>query len=133
MLARDGCLVIRPDSGDPPTILASGTPNVLGILAEKFGYTVNAKGYKVLNPHVRVIQGDQIDFDMLDRILYAMQKAGFSADNIAFGSGGGLLQKLNRDTLKFAFNCAAVVVDGQEREVYKRPVRTSKNSPRAGG
>ena len=51
-----------------------------------------------------------------------MQEAGFSADNIAFGSGGGLLQKLNRDTLKFAFKCAAVVVDGQEREVFKNPV-----------
>ena len=79
----------------------------------RFGYTVNAKGYKVLNPHVRIIQSDGVDFEMLDRILYAMQKAGFSADNIAFGSGGGLLQKLNRDTLKFAFKCAAVVVDGR--------------------
>jgi nicotinamide phosphoribosyltransferase len=51
-----------------------------------------------------------------------MQEAGFSADNIAFGSGGGLLQQLNRDTLKFAFKCAAVVVDGQERDVFKNPV-----------
>jgi nicotinamide phosphoribosyltransferase len=59
---------------------------------------------------------------MLDYLLYAMQEAGFSADNIAFGSGGGLLQQLNRDTLKFAFKCAAVVVDGQEREVFKNPV-----------
>ena len=64
------------------------------------------KGYKVLDPHVRIIQGDAVDFAMLDAILYAMQKAGFSADNIAFGSGGGLLQKLNRDTLEFAFKCA---------------------------
>jgi nicotinamide phosphoribosyltransferase len=122
VLGRDGTLVIRPDSGDPPDILASGTPNVMSILAEKFGYTTNVKGYKVLNKHVRVIQGDQIDFEMLDRILYAMQSAGFSADNIAFGSGGGLLQKLNRDTLKFAFKCSSVTVNGQEREVYKNPI-----------
>lgn len=132
VLARDGCVVIRPDSGDPPAVLASGTLNVLGILAERFGYTVNAKGYKVLNPHVRVIQGDQVDFHMLDRILYAMQKAGFSADNIAFGSGGGLLQKLNRDTLKFAFKCAAVVIDGQEHEVYKRPVTDLEKQSKSG-
>ena len=122
VLGRDGCVVIRPDSGDPPTVLASGRPSVLEILAEKFGYTINAKGYKVLDPHVRVIQGDAVDFAMLDAILYAMQKAGFSADNIAFGSGGGLLQKLNRDTLEFAFKCAAVVVDGRERDVFKSPV-----------
>ena len=100
--------------GDSPRLRRSAGragrrhPNVLGILADRFGYTVNAKGYKVLNPHVRIIQSDGVDFEMLDSILYAMQKAGFSADNIAFGSGGGLLQKLNRDTLKFAFKCAAV-------------------------
>ncbi len=122
VLARDGCVVIRADSGDPLTVLAAGNPNVLTILAEKFGYTVNAKGYKVLNPHVRVIQSDGIDFEMLGSILDTMQKAGFSADNIAFGSGGGLLQKLNRDTLKFAFKCAAVTVNGRERDVFKNPV-----------
>jgi nicotinamide phosphoribosyltransferase len=122
VLGREGCVVIRPDSGDPPTVLASGHPSVLEILAEKFGYTTNQKGYKVLDPHVRIIQGDAVDFAMLDAILYAMQKAGFSADNIAFGSGGGLLQKLDRDTLEFAFKCAAVVVDGRERDVFKSPV-----------
>ncbi len=122
VLSRDGTLVIRPDSGDPPDILASGTPNVMSLLAEKLGYTTNAKGYKVLDQHVRVIQGDRVDFEMLDRILYAMQAAGFSADNIAFGSGGGLLQKLNRDTLKFAFKCSSVTVNGEKREVYKNPV-----------
>jgi nicotinamide phosphoribosyltransferase len=122
VLRRDGCVVIRPDSGDPASVLVTGRPNVLGILAERFGYTLNAKGYKVLNPHVRLIQSDGVNYEMLDYILYAMQEAGYSADNIAFGSGGGLLQQLNRDTLKFAFKCAAVVVDGQEREVFKNPV-----------
>jgi len=122
VLARNGCVVIRLDSGDPQAVLAGGKPNVLGILAEKFGYTVNAKGYKVLNPRVRLIQSDGVDFGVLDGILHAMQRAGFSADNIAFGSGGALLQKLNRDTLKFAFKCAAVTVDGIDRDVFKNPV-----------
>jgi len=132
VLHRNGTLVIRPDSGDPPSVLAAGHPSVFGILCEKFGCTVNEKGYKVLNPHVRVIQGDGIDFAMLDRILYAMKSAGYSADNIAFGSGGGLLQKLNRDTLRFAFKCAAVTVDGIERPVYKSPVTDLEKQSKSG-
>jgi nicotinamide phosphoribosyltransferase len=132
VLERDGCVVICADSGDPCTVLATGSPSVLGILAEKFGYTTNTKGYKVLNRHVRVIQSDGVDFEMLDQILSAMQKAGFSADNISFGSGGGLLQKLNRDTLKFAFKCAAVVIDGREHEVYKNPVTDRGKQSKSG-
>lgn len=118
VLARDGMLVVRPDSGDPPTVLTK----VLEILWLRFGGATNAKGYRVLHPQVRVIQGDAIDFEMLPRILTAVTSAGFSADNINFGSGGGLLQKLNRDTQKFAFKCSSVVVDGQQRDVYKRPI-----------
>jgi nicotinamide phosphoribosyltransferase len=76
----------------------------------------------VLHPKVRVIQGDGIDFAMLEKILAAIAAAGFSADNLAFGSGGGLLQKLNRDTQKFAFKCASVVVGDEVRDVYKQPI-----------
>jgi len=132
VLHRDGTLVIRPDSGDPPSVLAAGQPNVFSILCDRFGYTVNDKGYKVLDPHVRVIQGDGIDMEMLDRILYAMKSAGFSADNIAFGSGGALLQKLNRDTLKFAFKCAAATVDGEDRPVFKSPVTDKDKQSKSG-
>ncbi len=122
VLHRHGTLVIRPDSGDPVQVLVKGHPNVLDILAEKFGYSVNDKGYKVLADQVRVIQGDGIDFEMIDSILYALKQKGYSADNIAFGSGGALLQKLNRDTLKFAFKCSSITVDGEERQVFKNPV-----------
>lgn len=104
VLARDGTLVVRPDSGYPPKIVC----DILEILYEKFGGEKNEKGYKVLDPHVRVIQGDGIDFNMLQSILTQMKYHGWSGDNIAFGSGGGLLQKLNRDTLKFAFKCSAI-------------------------
>lgn len=128
VLARDGTLVVRPDSGDPPAVVV----NVLELLAKSFGTTTNAKGYRVLHPKVRVIQGDAIDFDMLGRILEAMSAAGWSADNIAFGSGGGLLQKLNRDTQKFAFKCSSIVVDGQERDVFKRPVTDQGKKSKAG-
>jgi len=69
-----------------------------------------------------LIQGDGIDFDMLNAILKAMKRAEWSADNIAFGSGGGLLQKLDRDTLKFAFKCSNIRVNGEDRPVYKSPI-----------
>ena len=128
VLARDGTLVIRPDSGDPPTIVVK----VLDILGDKFGFTVNAKGYKVLCPKVRVIQGDGIDIKMIELVLQAMRQSGWSADNIAFGSGGGLLQKLNRDTQKFAFKCSWAEIDGQGVEVFKQPITDNGKRSKAG-
>lgn len=128
VLARDGVLVVRPDSGDPPTVVVK----VLGILGEKFGTTSNALGFKVLHPKVRVIQGDGIDYKMLGVILQAMAAAGWSADNITFGSGGGLLQKLNRDTQRFAFKCSSVTVNGKERDVFKQPATDSSKRSKAG-
>lgn len=128
VLARDGVLVVRPDSGDPPTIVVE----VLRRLGEAFGSTTNTKGFRVLHPKVRVIQGDGIDFAMLRKILDAVRDAGWSADNIAFGSGGGLLQKLNRDTERFAFKCSSAVVNGQERDVFKRPITDGGKSSKAG-
>lgn len=128
VLARDGVLVVRPDSGYPPDTVVA----VLGILGDKFGYTVNDKGYKVLDPKVRVIQGDGIDYEMLDKVLVAMKIAGWSADNIAFGSGGGLLQKLDRDTQKFAIKCSYIEVDGVGRDVLKDPITDPGKRSKAG-
>jgi nicotinamide phosphoribosyltransferase len=118
ILSRDGTLVVRFDSGDPNVVV----PKCLNILAEKFGYTINSKGYKVLPPQLRTIQGDGIDLDTLPTLLNSIMDAGFSIENIAFGSGGGLLQKVNRDTCKFAFKCSSVMTNGEQIEVYKQPV-----------
>ena len=127
VLKRDGTLVIRPDSGDPSTVVLQ----VLQILGEKFGYEENQKGYKVLDPHVRVIQGDGIDIHEIRKILNVMLSDGWSGDNIAFGSGGGLLQKVDRDTCKFAFKCSSIEVDDVWLDVYKQPVTDpGKNSKR---
>lgn len=128
VLSRDGTLVVRPDSGPPPeTVL-----RVLNILGEAFGYEVNAKGYKVLDPHVRIIQGDGIDYEMLSEILEVVKQAKWSADNIAFGSGGGLLQKMDRDTQKFAIKCSAAQVNGIWRDVRKEPITDPKKWSKAG-
>lgn len=128
VMERDGTVVIRPDSGHPPTVVLE----VLNILGEAFGFTVNAKGYKVLHPKVRVIQGDGIDYIMLEEILNTILKAGWSADNIAFGSGGGLLQKLDRDTQKFAFKCSAIQIGSAWTDVMKDPVTDHGKKSKAG-
>jgi nicotinamide phosphoribosyltransferase len=110
VIASGGTLVIRPDSGDPETVPVE----VIEILAEKFGFTVNSKGYKVLPPYVRVIQGDGINEHSLPKILENLKAAGFSADNIAFGMGGGLLQAWNRDSLKYAMKASALRINEGE-------------------
>jgi nicotinamide phosphoribosyltransferase len=107
-------LVVRPDSGDP----ISTVVKVVTSLSEKFGYTVNKKGYKVLN-NVRVIQGDGIDLDMIESILMALKLNQFSAENVAFGMGGALLQKVDRDTFSFAQKCSAVRIGGEWKDVFK--------------
>lgn len=129
VLKRSGTLIVRPDSGYPPEVVVK----VLNILGEKFGFSVNRKGYKVLDPHVRVIQGDGIDLEMVTLILEAMKKEKWSADNVAFGSGGGLLQKFDRDTLKFAFKCSAVErSDGWHDDIMKDPITDHGKKSKAG-
>lgn len=127
VLARKGTLVVRPDSGKPSEVVLK----VMEILGERFGTSTNEKGFKVLHPNVRVIQGDGVDYDSIGEILGVLKQHGWSADNIAFGMGGALLQKLDRDTQKFAFKCSAAVVGGEERDVFKQPITDSgKNSKR---
>lgn len=122
VLAMGGTLVVRPDSGDPETVPVE----IIEILAEKFGFTVNSKGYKVLNPAVRVIQGDGINEYSLPKILENLKKAGFSADNIAFGMGGGLLQAWNRDTLKYAMKASAIRINEGEWVGFSKDPITDK-------
>jgi nicotinamide phosphoribosyltransferase len=110
-------LVIRPDSGDPKTVVLK----VLDILGNKFGFITNSKGFRVLN-YVRVIQGDGVNLDSIEEILKGMVENQWSAENLAFGMGGALLQQHNRDTQKFAMKCCAVTVNGELVEVYKQPV-----------
>lgn len=110
-------VIIRPDSGNPVKVVSE----IMHILADKFGTEINSKGFKVLK-NVRVIQGDGVNENSIHQILQNLKDDGFSASNIAFGIGGSLLQKVNRDTLKFAYKCSAIVVDDKLRDVYKEPI-----------
>ncbi|WP_411833784.1 nicotinate phosphoribosyltransferase [Pseudoxanthomonas mexicana] len=114
---RQEVIDFRPDSGDPVAVVHQ----CLELLDEAFGHTVNGKGYKVLN-HVRVIQGDGINPISIRAILERITSAGYATDNVAFGMGGALLQRLDRDTQKFALKCSAARVDGKWIDVYKDPV-----------
>lgn len=128
VVASGAIVVIRPDSGDPVVVL----PKMLRILSEKFGYTTNDKGYKVLN-NVRVIWGDGINSLSLSSILRCVVDiAGYSADNISLGMGGGLLQQLDRDVQRFAMKASAVQVNGVWRDVFKEPVTDSSKSSKKG-
>jgi nicotinamide phosphoribosyltransferase len=131
ILARDGVLVVRPDSITPihPTPEAE-TLWIVQTIANKMGYTTNSKGFMVLNPKIRVLWGDGIDKDGIEKILTTLEKAGFSAENMVFGMGGGLLQKINRDTQRFAFKCSAQKRNGDWHDVYKLPKDLSKASKR---
>ncbi|KAF7246745.1 Nicotinamide phosphoribosyltransferase [Varanus komodoensis] len=111
-------LIIRPDSGNPlDTVL-----KVLEILGKKFPITENEKGYKVLPPYIRIIQGDGVDINTLQEMVEGMKQKRWSIENIAFGSGGALLQKLTRDFLNCSFKCSYVVTNGLGVNVFKDPV-----------
>lgn len=118
VLSRDGVLVIRPDSGDPVFTLLK----VFDILFEKFGFSINEKGFKVLPSQVRVIQGDGINVDSIRHIYNALKINGISAENLVLGMGGALLQKVDRDTQQFAFKCSYAEVNGEAVDVQKNPI-----------
>ena len=120
-------VVIRPDSGDPATVVH----RTMESLADRFGYYLNNKGYKVLK-YVKVIQGDGVNEHSIKQILDKLIQSDFSIDNIAFGMGGGLLQQVNRDTNKFAYKCSSVTVKGKERDVFKDPVTDPGKKSKAG-
>ena len=122
VLNLNGRLVIRPDSGDPVQTLK----RIFNILWDKFGGRINSKGFKVLDDHIRVIQGDGVNYESIIEILDMMVEEGFSAENIVFGMGGALLQKVDRDTQKFAFKCCSIKVNGEERDVQKHPLEIDK-------
>ena len=120
-------VVIRPDSGDPVKV----NLRLVEILGEKFGYTINNKGFKVLN-NVRLIQGDGVNELTIRSILGAFMAMGWSADNIAFGMGGALLGAPQRDDQKFAMKASSACIAGEWRDVYKDPVTDSGKTSKKG-
>ncbi len=120
-------VVIRPDSGDPKTVVM----RCLHLLEESFGTVKNTKGYKVLK-HVRLIQGDGMNPQSIAEVLDAMMQQGYSASNVAFGMGGALLQRVDRDTQRFAYKCSSININGQATPVFKDPATDPGKRSKAG-
>lgn len=125
-------IVVRPDSGDPIEVVSA----VLALLGEKYGYTVNHKGYRVMN-NVRVIQGDGMDLESIGQLYAAITTLGWSAENLTVGMGGGLLQKCNRDTLRVAYKPCLIGFETDEDEldymsVQKSPATDTSKASKGG-
>jgi len=141
IMARNGTVTIRPDSGDPVKILVGdpeaerGTPEYRGSVElawEIFGGTVNAKGYKVVDPHINLLYGDSITPERCEAICGGLAAKGFVPTNL-FGIGSYTYQYNTRDTFGFAMKATAGIVDGELREIYKDPKTDSGTKKSARG
>lgn len=131
ILARDGKVVIRPDSGDPVKIVVgdpeakNGSPEHKGairLLDEIFGSTKTAKGYKVLDPHVGLIYGDSITPERQERILAGLAKNGYASDNVVLGIGSYNYQYVTRDVHGFAMKATFGSTESRgDMAIYKDP------------
>ncbi len=145
ILARDGKLVIRPDSGDPIDIICGeygftysdddelqytenknitdpSAKGVIELLWDVFGGTVNDQGYKVLDSHIGAIYGDSITIDRAEEICKRLALKGFASTNIVLGVGSFTYQYNTRDTFGFAMKATYVKVNFEERNIFKDPI-----------
>jgi len=124
-----GCrVVIRPDSGDPTMIPVE----VCEKLGQAYGFTVNSKGYKVLNDSVRVIQGDGMKELTIAKLFENLRHNGWSVENVAIGMGGQLLQGVNRDTFGYAMKTNAVDYGEGWVDIQKNPKTDPNKKSKAG-
>lgn len=132
IIARDGKLVVRPDSGNPEDIICGTAPTfgtgstaeekgLIECLWETFGGTVNELGYKVLDSHIGAIYGDSITLERAKAIVSRLEAKGFASTNIVLGIGSFSYQYLTRDTFGFAVKATYAVVNGEERMLFKDP------------
>lgn len=135
IMARDGKVVIRPDSGNPADIICGlmkphslvidprspQSKGLIEILWDIFGGTVNAAGYRELDPHIGAIYGDSITLERCEDICKRLEAKGFASTNMVYGIGSYTYQYNTRDTFGFALKSTAVVIDGVQKNIYKNP------------
>lgn len=126
ILSHNGCMLMRGDSGDCVEVV---TKTVFK-LWEEFGGTVNSKGYKVLNPHVKAIYGDSITVQRCEQIYQILMENGFACSNVALGVGSfsfqcieedGVLKPFTRDTFSSCIKATYCEIDGKPYPIFKDP------------
>lgn len=130
ILARNGKVVIRPDSGDPVKIIVGdkdatpGSPEYKGAIEcmwETFGGTTTDKGYKLLDSHIGLIYGDSITLQRQQAILNGLKEKGFCSFNVVLGIGSYTYEYVTRDTYGFAMKATYGEVNGEARNIFKDP------------
>ncbi|WP_166839637.1 nicotinate phosphoribosyltransferase [Rheinheimera pleomorphica] len=130
ILARDGKVVFRPDTGCPVKVICGdpqaepGSPEYKGAIEclwQVFGGTTTSKGYKILDPHVGLIYGDSITIERAEAICAGLKAKGFASTNVVFGIGSYTYQYVTRDTDGFAVKATFAKVAGVDREIFKAP------------
>lgn len=136
IMARDGKVVCRPDSGNPEFIIC-GDPNApqdsrehkgaIRLLWEIFGGTINDKGYKTLDSHIGLIYGDSITPERCQSIITRLAEMGFASDNIVLGIGSFSYQLVSRDTLGMAIKATYCEVNNKPILIFKDPKTSDGN------
>lgn len=128
ILDRDGRVVIRSDSGDPVKIICGDAERgglagkgVIECLWDTFGGNVNEKGYKVLDSHIGSIYGDSITLSRCEQICQRLKTKGFASTNMVFGIGSYTYQYNTRDSFGFALKSTMCVIDGEQKQIFKKP------------
>jgi nicotinamide phosphoribosyltransferase len=130
ILARNGKVVIRPDSGDPVKIIIGdkdarpGSPEYKGAIEclwETFGGTMTSRGYKLLDSHIGLIYGDSITTERQMAILEGLKRKGFASYNVVLGIGSYTYEYVTRDTFGFAMKATYGEVNGIGRDIFKDP------------
>lgn len=126
IMQHNGCMLMRGDSGDCVEVV---TKTVFK-LWEQFGGTINSKGYKVLDPHVKAIYGDSITIERCEQIYQILIDNGFACSNVALGVGSfsfqcieedGALQPFTRDTFSSCIKATYCEINGKPTPIFKNP------------
>lgn len=126
IMAHNGCMLMRGDSGDCIEVV---TKTVFK-LWDEFGGTVNSKGYKVLDSHVKAIYGDSITIQRCEKIYEILKEHGFAASNVALGVGSfsfqcieedEILKPFTRDTFSSCIKATYCEIDGMPTPIFKNP------------
>ncbi len=126
IMEHNGCMLMRGDSGDCVEVV---TKTVFK-LWEEFGGTINSKGYKVLDPHVKAIYGDSITIQRCEEIYKILMENGFACSNVALGVGSfsfqcieedGELKPFTRDTFSSCIKATYCEIDGKPTLIFKNP------------